>query len=392
MHVLTSYRRAVLAVLAGVLAMLMVVPPSAVAQATPPFRDPDLPLDDRVADLLSRLTLEEKLGLMHQYQAAIPRLDIAAFKTGTEALHGVAWLGEATVFPQAVGLASTWDTDLIERVGTAVGEEARGKHVLDPEFNGLNLWSPVVNLLRDPRWGRNEEGYSEDPLLTGAISTAYAGGLRGDHPTYLRTAPTLKHYAAYNTEHQRDTYSAMLPPRVLNEYEHEAFRPALAAGAATGVMAGYNLINGRPVHVDPALGGIVRSWSDEVLFNVTDAYAPYNLTGSEDYYDTQAEANAAIVRAGLDSFTVDDANSEPTITALREALDAGYLTEADIDASVSRALRIRFRLGEFDPPVLNPYADITPDVINSPEHQQLARETARDAMVLLRNEDQTLPL
>jgi beta-glucosidase len=171
MHVMTSYRRALVAVIAGLLALLMAGPPPAVAQDTPPFRDPGRSTEVRVADLLSRLTLDEKLGLMHQYQAAIPRLDIGPFKTGTEALHGVAWLGEATVFPQAVGLASTWDTDLIERVGAVVGDEARGKHVEDPAFNGLNLWSPVVNLLRDPRWGRNEEGYSEDALLTGEISS-----------------------------------------------------------------------------------------------------------------------------------------------------------------------------------------------------------------------------
>jgi beta-glucosidase len=179
---------------------------------------------------------------------------------------------------------------------------------------------------------------------------------------------------------------------VLNEYDHEAFRPAIAAGAATGVMAGYNLLNGRPVHVDPALDEVVRSWSDETLMNVSDAWAPYNLTGSEDYYDTQPEANAAVVKAGIDSFTMDDANSQPTVASLQTALDEGFLTEADVDDAVSHALSIRFRLGEFDPPGLNPYADITPDIINSPEHQRLARVTAGDAMVLLRNEGDALPL
>jgi beta-glucosidase len=375
-------------------AVLMLGPLPATAQTDPehPFRDPDLPLQERIDDLLSRLTLDEKISLLHQWQPAIPRLDIPAFRTGTEALHGVAWLGEATVFPQAVGLASTWNTELIEDVGSVVGDEARGKHVQDPDFRGLNLWAPVVNLLRDPRWGRNEEGYSEDPTLTGAMSTAYAGGMRGDDPTYLKTAPTLKHFAAYNTERNRDTYSASVRPRVLREYDYEAFRPAIEANAATGVMAGYNLINGRPLHVDPALDEVVRSWSDQTLLNVSDAFAPYNLTGSEDYFETQPEANAAILKAGLDSFTVDDSNSQPTLDSLHAALEEGFLTEDVIDDAVSHILSIRFRLGDFDPPGRNPYEAITPDVINAPEHQQLARRTARESMVLLKNDDQTLPL
>lgn len=168
-----------------------------------PFQDPSLPVQKRVSDLLSRLTLEEKVSLMHQYQPAVPRLGIPAFKTGTEALHGVAWLGEATVFPQAFGLAHTWDRYLIKQIGSAVGDEVRGFHHLDPAANGVNVWAPVVDLLRDPRWGRNEEGYSEDPFLTGEIATAYASGLRGDHPFYLKTVPTLKHFLAYNNETDR---------------------------------------------------------------------------------------------------------------------------------------------------------------------------------------------
>ena len=161
------------------------------------FRDPDLPLEARVDDLLGRLTLAEKVAFMHQHQPAVPRLGIAAFHTGREALHGVAWLGPATVFPQAVGLASTWNPELVRRVGSAVGDEVRGFHHRDPAA-GLNVWAPVVNLLRDPRWGRNEEGYSEDPLLTGSMATAYAGGLRGDDRFYLKTAPTLKHFLVDN--------------------------------------------------------------------------------------------------------------------------------------------------------------------------------------------------
>ena len=291
-----SLRRGAAALVLAVLA-LPALPGAALAAPAYPFQNPRLPLERRVDDLVGRLTLDEKISLLHQYQPAIPRLGIKLFKAGTEALHGVAWSNDAdnggavvtataTSFPQPVGLASTWDPALLRRVGSVVGDEARGHNALNDRVWGLNLWAPVVNPLRDPRWGRNEEGYSEDPLLTGAISTAYGRGLTGDDPRYLKTAPTLKHYLAYNNETGRDVTSSNVPQRVLNEYERAAFKPALRAGAATGVMSSYNLINGRPATVDPDLGGLLRSWSDKPLFNVSDAYAPYNLTGSQQYFAT----------------------------------------------------------------------------------------------------------
>src|SRR5665647_1689515 len=245
----------------------MVMPGPATGPPTYPFRDPRLPLNARIDDLVGRLTLDEKISLLHQYQPAVPRLGIPLFKAGTEALHGVAWscdyanngdvvTATGTVFPQAVGMASTWDPGLIQQVGSAVGDEARGFNAQNPVVWGLNLWAPVVNLLRDPRWGRNEEGYSEDPTLTGVISRAYGSGLEGNDPRYLKTAPTLKHYLAYNNEAGRDLSSSNVPNRVLNEYDRAAFKPAIEANAATGVMASYNLVNGRPSTVDPALNDV----------------------------------------------------------------------------------------------------------------------------------------
>src|SRR5687767_7309773 len=219
------------ALVALLLVPVFLVGQPARAEALPEFRNPDLPLKTRVNDLTSRLTLDEKISLLHQYQPAVPRLGIASFKTGTEALHGVAWLGRATVFPQAVGLGSTWNPDLVRAVGEVTGTEARGFHHKDPEASGLNVWAPVVNPLRDPRWGRNEEGYSEDPLLTSVLGTAYATGLRGDHPVYLRTAPTLKHFLGYNNETDRCTTSSAMRARVLHEYEFPCFRGPIAAGA-----------------------------------------------------------------------------------------------------------------------------------------------------------------
>ncbi|MFB7090950.1 glycoside hydrolase family 3 C-terminal domain-containing protein [Streptomyces sp. NPDC056296] len=359
---------------------------------TPPFRDPRLPFAKRVDDLMSRLTLDERTGFLHQFAPAVERLGIAAFRTGQEALHGVAWMGPATVFPQAVGLGATWNEDLVRRVGEAVSREARAMRARDDRV-GLNVWSPTVNLLRHPLWGRNEEGYSEDPKLTSAIATAYTRGLRGEHPTYWRTAPVLKHWLAHNNETDRDTSSASVRPRVLNEYDLRAFRETVEAGAVAGVMPAYNLVNGRPNHVSPYLNRQLRAWTEDDLLVCSDAGAPSNLVDSEHYFDTHEEATAAALRAGVDSFTDHGTDSSKIVARVRGALEQGLLTEADIDAAVRRQLSVRFRLGEFDPEH-DPYA-VTPESaatgFDTPEHRALALETAEQAVVLLKN-DGVLPL
>ncbi|MFD5653815.1 glycoside hydrolase family 3 C-terminal domain-containing protein [Streptomyces sp. NPDC127039] len=358
---------------------------------TPPFRDPQLPFAKRVDDLLSRLTLDEKTAFLHQFAPAVERLSIAAFRTGQEALHGVAWMGPATVFPQAVGLGATWNEDLVRRVGEAVSKEARAMRARDDRV-GLNVWSPTVNLLRHPLWGRNEEGYSEDPRLTSAVATAYTRGLRGDHPAYWRTAPVLKHWLAHNNETDRDTSSSSVRPRVLHEYDLRAFRDTVEAGAVAGVMPAYNLVNGRPNHLSPHLGRHLRAWTREDLLVCSDAGAPSNLVDSEHYFDTHEEATAAALRAGVDSFTDHGTDSSKIVARVRGALDTGLLTEADVDAAVRRQLSVRFRLGEFDPEH-DPYAgaaDTAAD-FDTPEHRALAREAAEQAVVLLRN-DGVLPL
>ncbi|MEQ4304258.1 glycoside hydrolase family 3 C-terminal domain-containing protein [Plantactinospora sp. B6F1] len=349
------------------------------------FRDPDQPLDVRVADLLGRLTRAEKIALLPQHQAALPRLGLPAFRTGTEALHGLAWLGPATVFPQALGLGSTWNPELIRAVGAAVGDEVRGLHQKDPTRVGLNVWAPVVNPLRDPRWGRNEEGYAEDPWLTSWLGTAYARGLRGDHPDYLKTAPTLKHFLGYNNETDRCTTSSNLPPRVLYEYELPAFRAPIATGAAVAVMASYNLVNGRPAHLSPLIDAELRRWTSDEIMVVSDAGAISNIAGAQGYHPDHPSGYAAALRAGIDSFTEDGENTGPTIERITEALRRGLLDESDLDNAVRRILTVRFRLGDLDPPGRNPYDAITADVINCPAHQELAREAARQSIVLLRN-------
>ncbi|WP_197288544.1 glycoside hydrolase family 3 protein [Nocardia sp. NRRL S-836] len=363
-----------------------------------PFRDPALPTRKRIDDLLGRLTLDERIAMLHQYSPAVPRLGVAAFRTGTETLHGVAWLGVATVFPQAVGLGATWDEELVRRVAEATSVELRAFHYRRPTAvgtgtNSLQAWAPVLNLLRDPRWGRNEEGYSEDPLHTARLGTAFCRGLAGEHPRFLRAAPVLKHFLAYNNEDDRCTTSSGLRPRVLQEYDLAAFRPVVASGAATGAMAGYNLVNGRPCHVTPLIETELRRWAEPTgheLFVVSDAEAPSNLVDPEHYFDDHAESHGAALKAGIDSFTDHGEESDVPIGRLRAALERGLIDEADVDRAVRRQLALRFRLGEFDPD-LDPYTDIGPEVIDCAEHRALALRSATESVVLLRNKG-LLPL
>ncbi|AXI80541.1 glycoside hydrolase family 3 protein [Peterkaempfera bronchialis] len=364
-------------------------PPADAPPADAPYRDPARPVAERVTDLLGRLTREEKVAMLHQYAPGIPRLGLAPFKTGTEALHGVSWLGEATCFPQAVGLGATWNRDLLRRIGEAVSTEVRAFHRREPPEGrariSLNVWAPVVNPLRHPLWGRNEEGYAEDPLLTAALATAYTRGLRGDHPQYWRTAPTLKHFLAYNNETDRCTTSSDLRPRVLHEYELPCYRGPVEAGAVAAVMPSYNLVNGRPNHVGSHLADHLRAWPNGAgLLVCSDAEAPSNLVAAERYFDDHAESHAAALRAGVDSFT--DHGEDPSVTVRRitEALERGLATEAEVDAAVARQLTLRLRLGELDPQ-LDPYAGIGPEVVDCAAHRELAREAARQSVVLLRN-------
>ncbi|MEV1121898.1 glycoside hydrolase family 3 C-terminal domain-containing protein [Actinosynnema sp. NPDC049800] len=363
-----------------------------------PFHDSGLDVRKRVDDLLARLTLDERIAMLHQYAPAVPRLGVAAFRTGAEALHGVSWLGVATSFPQAVGLGATWDEELVRRVAEATSVELRAFHLHRPPAEGdgrtsLQAWAPVVNLLRDPRWGRNEEGYSEDPVHTARIAEAFCRGLAGDDPRFLRAAPVLKHFLAYNNEDDRCTTSSGVRPRVLHEYDLAAFRPVVASGAATGVMAAYNLVNGRPCHVSPLIGDELRRWAEPTgheLFVVSDAEAPSNLVDLEHYFDDHAESHAAALKAGIDSFTDHGTDSGTPVGRLREALERGLIDEADVDRAVRRQLELRFRLGEFDPD-LDPYAAIGPDAIDHPDHRVLAARAATEAVVLLKN-DGLLPL
>ncbi len=354
------------------------------------FRDPTRSLSDRARDLYDRLTDDERLAMLHQAAPAIDRLGLAEFRTGCEALHGVAWLGVATVFPQPVGLAATWDTDLLRRVGEVVSTEVRAKKADDPLVS-LNVWAPVVNTLRHPAWGRNEEGYSEDPHLTAHLATAYSRGLRGDHPRVWRTVPSLKHFLAYSNETDRSATSSEMSPRTLHEEELPAFREPIAAGVAGSLMLAYNRVNGIPAHTQPELVAEARSWSDESIAIVSDAGAPTFLVTIQRAQPDSTRAAAALVRSGVDSFTDDDADAGPTLRNLRAARAAGLLDAADIERAVRRLLELRLRTGEFDGDD-DPYRAIRATAIDAPASRELAREAVARSIVVLRNDSGILPL
>ncbi|MGN8025330.1 glycoside hydrolase family 3 N-terminal domain-containing protein [Microbacterium sp. 22242] len=355
-----------------------------------PFRDVTLSVVERAQDLLSRLTADERIAMLHQATPAIDRLGIAEYRTGVEALHGAAWMGRATVFPQPVGLAATWDPDLVERVGNVAGEEVRAKRAADP-LTSLNVWAPVVNTLRHPAWGRNEEGYSEDPHLTGQLGAAYAQGLRGRDERVWRTVPALKHFLAYSNETDRSATSSEMSLRTLHEEELPAFRAAIEQGAAGSMMLAYNQVNGTPAHTQPELVAEARSWAPGSLAVVSDAGAPTFVVTVQRAQPDHEHAAAALLRSGMDSFTDHDADAAPTIAHVRGALERGLLTPEDVDRAVLRLLEMRIRTGEFDAGA-DPYRAITADDLDAPASRALAREAVARSVVVLRDDADVLPL
>ena len=268
------------------------------------------------------------------------------------------------MFPQAVGLGASWDRALLRAVGAAVSTEVRALGA------SRNVWAPVVNPLRDPRWGRNEEGYSEDPYMVAELAVAYCTGLRGEHPTVWRTAPVLKHSLAYNMETGRDTVSVTLPERVLHEYELPGFLAPLRAGVAAGVMPGYNLVDGIPNHVHPLLA-VLRAVTPDLVV-CSDAQAPSNLIRQ---YPSHAVSHAAALRAGVDSYTDNGTDAGPTVARFTEALALDLVTAGDVDTAVGRVLRMRAATGEFTP-ADDPYTGIPADVVAGPAHASLAARAA----------------
>lgn len=353
-----------------------------------PFQNPDLPLEERVNDLVSRFTLDEKIELMCQYQTEIPRLGVQKYKHGTEGAHGVAWLGEATVFPQNTGLACTWNPELMREIGSVIAEEARVYYQRDRAINGLTIWAPTVDLERDPRWGRTEEAYGEDPHLTGELATELVKGMQGDHPFYYKTVATLKHFYGNNNEVDRGSASVSIDPRNKREYYLKAFETPFREGKAGSMMTAYNGINGTPCNLNHEVNDIVKQEWGMDGFVVGDAGDVLGTVMDHHYVSSYAEAVAGSVKAGIDSIT-DDQNI--SFRALRDALEQGLLEEQDLDHAIRNSFRVRFRLGEFDPEELNPYSHVPESKLCASEHAELSLRATRESIVLLKN-DGLLPL
>ncbi len=358
----------------------------------PPYKDPALPIERRVEDLVSRMTLEEKVSQMLNSARAVERLDIPAYDWWNEALHGVARAGYATVFPQAIGLAATWNPDLMRRVADVISTEARAKYNEAQRrgergrYKGLTFWSPNVNIFRDPRWGRGQETYGEDPFLTSLLGVAFVRGLQGNHPRYLKVVSTPKHYAVHSgPEPERHSFDAKATERDLRETYLPAFRATVLEGRAEGVMCAYNRTNGEPACANKYLTDVLRrEWSFKGHV-VSDCGAIEDIYKGHGFVKTEAEASALAVKAGTDLSCGGEYKS------LIQAVRDGLITEAEINVSLKRLMTARFRLGMFDPPELVPYSRIQLSENDSPAHRRLALEAARESIVLLKNADKTLP-
>ncbi len=357
------------------------------------YKDPAEPLDARVADLISRMTLEEKVSQMIYDSPAIERLDVPAYNWWNECLHGVARAGRATVFPQAIGLAATFDRDLIFRVATAISDEARAMHRVAVkkgrrlQYGGLTFWTPNINIFRDPRWGRGQETYGEDPYLTSVLGAAFVRGLQGDHPKYLKAAACAKHYAVHSgPEADRHVFNAKASPKDMYETYLPAFKALVDAGVEA-VMCAYNRINDEPCCGSKMLlSKILREQWGFQGHIVSDCWALVDFHRRHKVTDSAVESAALAVNSGV------NLNCGRTFQYLVEAVEKGLVTEKTIDESLAILLRTRFKLGLFDPPELNPYTAISTDVIRCDKHVQLAREAAAKSIVLLKNRNNVLPL
>ncbi|HEY1646971.1 MAG TPA: glycoside hydrolase family 3 C-terminal domain-containing protein [Terracidiphilus sp.] len=364
------------------------------AAAAMPFRNPALPIPQRVDDLVSRLTLEEKVSQVIDQAPAIARLDIPAYNWWNEGLHGIARSGYATMFPQAIGNAATWDAPLLHSIGQVVSTEARAKyneaiaHGNHDRYYGLTIWSPNINIFRDPRWGRGQETYGEDPFLTGTLATAFVEGIQGDDPNYYRAIATPKHYAVHSgpesTRHKvdvepsdHDLWDTYLP----------AFRATITVGKADSIMCAYNSIDHAPACANKMLlQQILRGDWGFQGFVTSDCDAVADISEGHHYATNRETGSADAVEAGTDT------DCGKAYLALANAVRNHVLPESELDVAVKRLFTARMKLGMFDPPEKVPYAAIPFSVVNSAEHAALAVRASRESMVLLKNADHFLPL
>lgn len=363
------------------------------SETTPLYQDPSAPIEARVDDLVGRMTLHEKIQQMSYGAPAIPRLDVPAYNWWNECLHGVGRAGTATVFPQAIGMAASWNTSLLHTVADAISTEARAKYHdairqgKREQYYGLTFWTPNINIFRDPRWGRGQETYGEDPYFMARMAVAFITGLQGNDERYMKIAACAKHYAVHSgPEAERHEFDALASTRELWDTYLPAFESAVREAGVESVMGAYNRTNGHPCNAHPDLmGEILRGqWQFDGHY-VSDCWAIKDFYLHHKIVDTPEEAAALAVNTGC------DLNCGDTYPALVAAHEQGLVTEEAITTAVKRLFRTRMRLGMFDPDEHIPYASIPIERNDSPEHRALALEMARESMVLLKN-DGLLPL
>ena len=361
---------------------------------TPDYLNQDLPFERRVNDLVGRMTLEEKVSQMKDVAPAIERLGIPEYNWWNEALHGVARSGLATSFPQAIGLAATWDDSLIFQMATVISDEARAKHHeyvragSRQRYQGLTFWSPNINLFRDPRWGRGQETYGEDPFLTGRLAVQFIRGMQGDDPKYLKTVATVKHFAVHSgPEPERHSFDAVVSERDLRESYLPHFAAGIREGGAYSLMCAYNRVDGKAAcGSDMLLEGILRGEWGFSGYVVSDCGAIDDIYLRHKVVATGAEAAALAVKTGT------DLECGRVYTNLVDAVKQGLITEQEIDTAVKRLFLARFKLGMFDSPDRVRWAQIAYGGLNRPTHRELARRVARESIVLLKNAGGVLPL
>jgi beta-glucosidase len=363
-------------------------------QNTEPYKNPNLPVGKRVEDLVSRMTLDEKISQMMDMADSIPRLGIPRYNWWNEGLHGVARAGVATVFPQAIGLAATFNDSLMHEVSGVISDEFRAKYndFIQKEerdrYKGLTVWSPNINIFRDPRWGRGQETYGEDPFLTARMGVNFVKGLQGDDPKYLKVVATPKHYVVHSGPEQlRHVFDANVSQRDFMDTYLPAFEACIKEGKAYSIMGAYNRFRGESCSGSPyLLTSILRDkWGFEG-YVVSDCGAIDDIFYGHKIASSEAEAAAIGVKSGC------DLNCGDTYKNLKEAVEKGYISEEQIDVSLKRLMTARFRLGMFDPPGSVPFDTISYKTNDSPEHRKLSAEAARQSMVLLKNEGNLLPL
>ena len=359
------------------------------------YLDTNLSIAERVQDLLSRLTLDEKVGMMNHTAQGVPRLSIPDYNFWSEALHGVAANGRATVFPQAIGMAATWDRDLIHQIATAISDEGRAKYHealrrngRNDQFQGLTFWSPNINIFRDPRWGRGQETWGEDPFFTGEMASEFVKGLQGDHPRYLKAAACAKHYAVHSgPEKERHTFNAIVTQRELYDTYLPAFKKLVTEAKVEAVMGAYNRTLDEPCNASKLLlEDILRGEWGFQGHVVSDCGALTDFHINHKVTKDAVETVALALKRGC------DIGCDHVYSEIPEAIARGLITEADVDRAMARTLGTRFKLGMFDPAEDVPFASIGMDVVACDAHRQLAYRAAAESVVLLKNKNNILPI